>query len=121
MQAILVATPNWRGVIDIRNVSTLAVSSLRERHVCLEVNCIVLEVNVLVWVFVHRVCGSFEHAVLSVSVEIVDEANAVLVSVTHIFALVHVIVCDLGAPDKTSEQSQCSIYVTCTIKKDIPI
>ena len=84
MQAILVATPNWRGVIDIRNVSTLAVSSLRERHVCLEVPGVVLEVHILGWILVHRVCRGFEHTVLSVGVQVVDETNAML----RIFAFV---------------------------------
>ena len=63
---------------------------------CLEVNGIVLEVDVLGWVLVHGVCRGFEYAVLWVGVEVMDEANAVLVGVTHVFALVHVIVCDRG-------------------------
>ena len=77
-------------------MSTLAVPPLRGRHVCLKVPGVVLEVHILGWILVHRVCGGFEHTVLSVSVEVMDETNAVLVSVTHVFALVHVIVCNRG-------------------------
>ena len=73
-------------------LGTYAVPGTRCCHVCLEVNSIVFHMVVLSHISVGRATGALEDAVCGFFVQVVDEADAVLVSIAHVLALVDVVV-----------------------------
>lgn len=78
-------------------VGSYAVSGTRCCHVRLEVNSIVFHMEVLGRVSVGRATSAFEDAECGFFVEVVDEADAVFVSIAHVLALVDVVVIEGGA------------------------
>lgn len=84
-------------IIDIRDVRTGAVPTPRCRHVRLKINRVILQVGILRRVGVHRRRRALEHTVLWIGIQVMNKSDAVLVGITHVLALVDVIVEDAGS------------------------